>query len=151
MTSRFTIAVHALGMLACEGARRSGKGLTSEEIARSANTNPVVVRRVFGDLRRAGLVETRRGAGGGVVLARPASKITLRSVWEAIEEQERLFAGHPAGPNPRCPVGLAMAGYLEDLYGHAQELIKRSLGDVTLSKLQRDVDDRVAQARTGVH
>jgi Rrf2 family protein len=148
MTSRFTIAVHALGMLACEGARCPGKGLTSEEIARSANTNPVVVRRVFADLRRAGLVETRRGAGGGVVLARPASQITLRSVWEALEEQEQLFTGHPAGPNPRCPVGLALAGYLHDLYGQAQEQLKRSLGNVTLAKLQRDIDGRVAHSST---
>jgi Rrf2 family protein len=146
MTSRFTMAVHALGMVACEGGRCPGKTLTSEVIARSVNTNPVVLRRVLADLRRAGLVETRRGVGGGVVLAKPAARITLRSVWEALEEGEQLFARHPAGPNPRCPLGLVVADYLEDLYGHAEDLLKTSLGKVTLAQLQRDITARLAAA-----
>jgi Rrf2 family protein len=151
MTSRFTMAVHALGMLACEGDRCPGKALTSEAIARSVNTNPVVVRRVLADLRRAGLVGTRRGVGGGVALARPPSKITLRCVWEALEEGEQLFARHPAGPNPKCPLGLVVADYLEDLYGHAEDLLKTSLGKVTLAQLQRDISARLAAAPTPVH
>ena len=34
MTSRFTMAVHALGMIACEGKRCPGKPVTSEALAR---------------------------------------------------------------------------------------------------------------------
>jgi Rrf2 family protein len=119
MTSRFTMALHALGMIAWEGERSPGQPVTSETLARSINTNPVVVRRVLADLRRAGLVETRRGVGGGVVLAKPASRISLRLVWEALEGREQLFGRHPSGPNPRCPVGCCVADYLEELYGHA--------------------------------
>ena len=141
------MAVHALGMLACEGELCPGKGLTSEAIARSVNTNPVVVRRVLADLRRAGLVETRRGVGGGVALARPASRITLRCVWEAIDEGEpQLFTRHPAGPNPKCRLGLVVADYLDDLYGHAEEVLKASLGKVTLAQLRRDLSARLAAA-----
>lgn len=140
------MAVHTLGMLACEGACSPGKVLTSEAIARSVNTNPVVVRRLLADLRRAGLVETRRGVGGGVALARPTSRITLRCVWEAIAQGEQLFARHPAGPNPSCPTGLAVADYLEDLYGHAEEVLKASFGRVTLAQLQRDIAARRAAA-----
>jgi Rrf2 family protein len=143
MTSRFTMAVHALGMIACEGERCPGKTVTSETIARSINTNPVVVRRVLAELRRAGLVETRRDVGGGVVLGRPASKITLRQVWEALEGGEELFGRHPAGPNPHCPVGLVLADYLEELYGHAETALKVSLGKVTLAQLRRDVERRL--------
>ncbi len=40
---------------------------------------------IFQRLRRAGLVASRRGPGGGYVLARPASEITLREVVEAVE------------------------------------------------------------------
>jgi Rrf2 family protein len=144
MTSRFTMAVHALGMLACEGERHPGGSLTSEAIAKSVNTNPVVVRRVLSDLRRAGLVRTRRGVGGGVVLAKPASKITLCAIWEALSEGETLFARHPAGPNPHCPVGLCIADYLEDLYGHAEEALKAALGRVTLTQLRRDITARLS-------
>jgi Rrf2 family protein len=40
---------------------------------------------IFQDLRRAGLVQGKRGPGGGYVLARPADEITLRAVVEAVE------------------------------------------------------------------
>jgi len=144
MTSRFTMAVHALGMIACEGKRCPGKPMTSETLARSIQTNPVVVRRVLGDLRRAGLVETRRGVGGGVALARPASRISLRAVWEALEGGEELFGRHPSGPNDHCPVGLAIAGYLDELYGEAEGLLKAALGKVTLAQFQHDIEARLA-------
>lgn len=145
-SSRFTMAVHALGMLVCEGDRCPGPALTSEAIAKSVNTNPVVVRRVLAALRRAGLVETRRGVGGGVALAKPPGQITLRCIWEALEEGEQLFARHPAGPNPACPTGLAIAECLEAIYGHAEAVLKTSLGQVTLAQLKRDITRRKAAA-----
>jgi Rrf2 family protein len=148
MTSRFTMALHALGMIAWEGERSRGKRVTSATLARSINTNPVVVRRVLADLRRAGLVETRRGVGGGVVLARRPSRITLRTVWEALEGREELFGRHPSGPNPRCPVGRCVADYLEDLYGEAEAALKAALGKVTLEQLERDVARRLPRARS---
>jgi len=40
---------------------------------------------IFQRLRRAGLVSSRRGPGGGYRLARPASEITLREVVEAVD------------------------------------------------------------------
>jgi len=148
MTSRFTMALHALGMIAMEGERSGNQPVTSETLARSINTNPVVVRRVLADLRRAGLVETRRGVGGGVVLARPAAKISLRCVWEALEGREHVFGRHPSGPNPECPMGRCVAAYLEELYGHAEAALKASLGKVTLAQLRRDVASRMPLART---
>ena len=148
MTSRFSMALHALGMVALEGAQPRAKPITSETLARSINTNPVVVRRVLADLRRAGLIETRPGVGGGVLLARPASRISLRCVWEALEGREQLFGRHPSGPNPHCPVARCMADYLEDLYGDAEAALKDSLGKVTLAQLQRDVASRLPPART---
>jgi Rrf2 family protein len=144
MTSRFTMALHALGMIALEGERSGGKPITSGLLARSINTNPVVVRRVLADLRRAGLVATRRGVGGGVVLARPAARISLRTVWEALEGEEQIIGRHPSGPNPHCPTGRCVAAYLEELYGDAEAALKVSLGKVTLAQLRRDVAGRLS-------
>lgn len=40
---------------------------------------------ILNDLKRAGLVESRRGASGGYLLGREPSTITLRQVVEAVE------------------------------------------------------------------
>jgi Rrf2 family protein len=40
---------------------------------------------IFQRVRRAGLVTSKRGPGGGYRLARPAAEITLRAVVEAVE------------------------------------------------------------------
>jgi Rrf2 family protein len=40
---------------------------------------------ILNDLRRAGLIESRRGKAGGYLLARPADQITLRQIVEAVD------------------------------------------------------------------
>lgn len=40
---------------------------------------------ILNDLRRAGLIESRRGKTGGYLLARPPEQITLRQVVEAVD------------------------------------------------------------------
>jgi DNA-binding IscR family transcriptional regulator len=58
---RFTVAIHVLCLLAAQ----HPQPLTSEFIAGSVNTNPVVIRRLLGSLRRAGLVKSQPGVSGG--------------------------------------------------------------------------------------
>jgi Rrf2 family protein len=55
---------------------------------------------IFQKLRRAGLVASKRGPGGGYTLARPASEITLRHVVEAVRKAEGR-AARPREGNPR--------------------------------------------------
>ena len=50
---------------------------------------------IFQRLRRAELVRSKRGPGGGYVLARPPSEIDIRDVVEAVEGP---LAEHVAGP-----------------------------------------------------
>ena len=71
-STRFAVGVHLLTALAAS----PGKAVRSEDIADSANTNAVVVRRLFSLMTSAGLIRTRLGPGGGFELARPAGDIT---------------------------------------------------------------------------
>ena len=92
MNSRFTMAVHLLGMLTW--AQRSGKGpLTSECAAQSINTSPVVIRRLVGMLHAQGMVESKKGPNGGIQLAREPDKITLREVYEAVSDDTPILGG----------------------------------------------------------
>ncbi|MEU8241228.1 Rrf2 family transcriptional regulator [Actinoplanes missouriensis] len=131
--SRLTIAAHALAWL--ELARRRGRpSLTSDEVAASVNTNPVILRRSLGDLRRAGLVTARRGTGAGFALARPAEEITLDDVWLAVEA-EPLLALHHSEPNRECPVGRGIRPVLTDVYDEATDAFRAVLARQTIADI----------------
>ncbi len=144
MTSRFTMAVHMLGLAAL---RQAEGRVTSEEMARSINTNPVVVRRLLGHLCRAGLLEVRRGAGGGVWLSRPPESITLRDVYEAVEAGEVLVAMHPRVPSTSCVIGRHITAYLEGVFGEAEEAFKQALARQTVADLRTEVARRAGVPR----
>ncbi|MEV6299140.1 Rrf2 family transcriptional regulator [Actinoplanes sp. NPDC051861] len=129
--SRVTIAAHALAWL--ELARRRGRpSLTSDEVAASVNTNPVILRRSLGDLRRAGLVTARRGTGAGFSLARPAEQITMFDVWQAVAA-EPLLGLHHTEPNQECPVGRGIRPVLTDVYDEATAAFEAALARRTIA------------------
>src|SRR6476619_5979009 len=129
-SSRFVVATHVLTLLA----HGEGEAMTSEYIAGSVNTHPVVVRRILGLLASAGLVATQEGAGGGVRLAKPAKDISLRAVHAAVEN-DPLFAPHPNDPNPKCSVGGHIQAALEPTLDAAEAALLSSLGKTTVADL----------------
>jgi Rrf2 family protein len=134
-SSRLTVAIHVLTLLALEGGEAP---LTSELIASSVNTNPVVIRRLLGVLREANLVRSTGGPGGGWRLVVPAKGITLRDVFRAVEGRE-LFPLHAATPNPRCPVGRTIQAALGARYDDARLALERELAHTTILDLLDDV------------
>jgi Rrf2 family protein len=133
--SRMTIAVHALAWLAL--AQRQGYDLlTSDQVAASVNTNPVIIRRSLGDLRRAGLVHVRHGAGAGWGLARAPEQITLLDVHDAVG-QEQPFGLHHSEPNLQCPVGRGIRPALDQVYGEIEQTIRRELALVSVADVLR--------------
>ncbi len=133
--SRLTIAVHALTWMAL-ASERGDKPMTSDEIAASVNTNPVVIRRSLGDLHRAGLVHVQRGAHAGWSLTRPPTEITLLDVYEAVE-QPPLFALHHTEPNLECPVGHGIRPVLLEIYGAVDDTVQRELARTTIATVLR--------------
>ena len=134
--SRLTIAVHALAWLAL--ARRRGKDvLTSDQVAASVNTNPVVIRRSLGELRQAGLVEVRHGAGAGWSLAWDPEEITLLDVYHAVEHGP-LFGMHHTEPNLQCPVGRGIQPALGAVYGAIEQTVRRELGRTSIADVLRE-------------
>ncbi|MFF0740368.1 Rrf2 family transcriptional regulator [Streptomyces sp. NPDC004111] len=126
------------GDLARQRLAHSSHLVDSEQIATSANTNPVVIRRILGELRKAGLVESRRGPWAGWSLARELESMTLLDVYEAVEPGP-LFAMHRATPDQGCVVGHGIQPAMQGIYGGLEETLRGELARVTLAKVLQDV------------
>ena len=134
--SRMTIAVHALAWMAL--AQRQGHAvLTSNQVADSVNTNPVIIRRCLGDLRQAGLVSVRHGAGAGWSLARAPAEITLLEVYDAVG-QESPFGLHHTEPNLDCPIGKGIRPALGHVYGQIEQALRSELAVVSVADVLRE-------------
>ncbi|MFI9508042.1 Rrf2 family transcriptional regulator [Nocardia sp. NPDC052566] len=136
MNSRLTVAIHVLTWMALVEPKRQDV-ITSDELANSVNTNPVVIRRILGQLRDAGLVSAQRGRGAGFTLARTPDAISLLDVYRAIEP-DALFSLHPATPNQACPVGRGIQPVLRGAYQRAEEVMKEELATVSIADVLRD-------------
>lgn len=85
--------------------------------------------KVVGDLKRGGLILTAAGRNGGIRLARPAEKITLRHIVEAVEGPILL---NGALPHRRQTDALHRA------WGRVQDALRAEMDAVTLAALVRE-------------
>ena len=65
----------------------SGRPLALAEISNRQGISLAYLEQLFGKLRRAGLVDSMRGPGGGYTLARPADEIAVSQIMAAVEER----------------------------------------------------------------
>jgi Rrf2 family protein len=129
LSSKLSVGIHVLTVFAL----KPDEPLTSEFIACSVNTNPVVIRRLLGSLRDAGIVESRTGVGGGWSLLVDPERITLLDILRAVEPQDEIFALHRSEPNPECPCGLHIQGVLTEVYDKIQDGMARQLASITVA------------------
>ena len=126
ISSRFTIALH---IFTCVETFKNDYKITSDFLAGSINTNPVIIRKILTQLKNAGLITVARGTGG-ISPTRPLKEISFYDVYQAIEPVENgdLFNFHNS-PNPQCPVGknihALLDDTLDDLRIGMQELLKK--------------------------
>ena len=136
ISSRFTMALH---MFACIDTFSDQK-MTSDFMAASIGTNPVIVRQILQQLKAAGLIEVARGTGG-VTITRPLEQITFLDVYKAVEcaPDEELFHFHE-NPNTDCPVGRNIHHILDDKLRRVQAAMEKELAAITLEDLKRDTE-----------
>jgi DNA-binding IscR family transcriptional regulator len=129
-----SLAVHVLTWIAFDR-RGTDDGVgTSQRIAASVNTNPVVIRRSLIELRNAGLVESSRSRGWS--LPRAASEIALHDVYRAAGGD--VFAMHASPPDHKCTVGQRIQPVLSRAYRQATTALCESLAQTTIADILRD-------------
>jgi Rrf2 family protein len=132
---RFGMSVHILTVLAY----KAGDRVSSEFLAASVNTHPVIVRRLLLALQQAKLVETRKGAGLGSRLSRSPARINLAEVYRAVNPHSPL-ALPCRTPNLHCPVGRRISSVLTRVFASAQEALERDLARVTLASILEAIE-----------
>ena len=126
MSEAATLALHAAAVLA-SGPRRP---VAVWRIAKALHASHGHLSKVLQRLAKAGLVTSTRGPAGGFALGRPAGRITLLEVYEAIEG--------PLGA-PDCLFGRAVCAGRDcicgDLLLDVHSRTRRRLAGTRLSKL----------------
>ena len=117
----------------------SNQKMTSDFMAESIGTNPVIVRKILQQLKAAGLVEVARGTGG-VKVTKPLDQITFLDVYRAVEctPEEELFHFHE-NPNPKCPVGKNIHGILDKRLLEVQSAMEEKLSKMALEDVKKDM------------
>ncbi|MGE8668270.1 MAG: Rrf2 family transcriptional regulator [Achromobacter mucicolens] len=122
--------------------------MTSDDLGRVMQTNPVVIRRIMGGLRQQGLVRSEKGHGGGWTISCDFKAVTLRDIYEALGAPE-IFAMGNRSESPGCLVEEAVNASLDDVFEQAQQLLLDRLGKVTLAELSRDFHARMVERGQG--
>lgn len=116
-------------------------------MAGSVNTNPVIIRKILSYLKKAGIVDVRRGAGGAYLRKDP-SELTLLDVYRAVEvvEEDKLFHFHQ-DLNPDCPVGINLQNVLELILVQAQEAMEQVLKNVSMDQLFHALQIKIKETK----
>jgi Rrf2 family protein len=127
LTAKGRYAVMALADLAAQG---SGARESLSSIGERQAISVTFLEQLFGKLRRAGLVESVRGAQGGYSLSRPAHAISLDLIIHAVDASPKAHGCTPeakiacTGRSDRC--------LTHDLWGALEDHIEGFLASVTI-------------------
>jgi Rrf2 family protein len=124
ITAKADYAVRAAIELAA-----AGDMLTAEQIAHATGIPHNFLENILRDLRRAGLVESRRGQAGGYLLGRPADEISLADVIRAVEGPLANVRGH----SPDTLAYDGSAARLRDVWVALRAGVRSVLERVTLA------------------
>lgn len=108
--------------------------MKAEELAGAQDIPHKFLEGILGDLRRAGIVDSRRGGGGGYRLARAASAITVADLIRAVD-------GPIVSVRGERPTGLSYTGTAQPLlplWIALRANVRRILEGVTVADIAAD-------------
>lgn len=106
---------------------------TSRDIAKSLNTNPVVIRRALAALQAAGIIASSKGPNGGSRLARSLKQVSLADIFRATESGASGSVFHLPAAASSEQRGTVAA--LTRTLKKAQSAFEEALEDTSLNQL----------------
>ena len=127
-------------------AAADSKALVTASIAEQTQVPPGYLPKVLQTLRRSGLVDSKRGLGGGFTLARPPEQITVLDVVNAVGPIKRI---------ERCPISNEAHGAelcpLHTRLDEAIAMVEQSFASTTIAELIVAHSDGGASCRSPGH
>jgi Rrf2 family protein len=99
-----TLALHAMAVLT----GKPEQPLSTHDVAAELHVSEAHLAKVFQRLARAGLAKSSRGPGGGFVLGKPATDISLLDIYETIDgpiATDDCLLGEPTCTGEACLLG----------------------------------------------
>ena len=127
-TAKADYAVRAAVELAA-----AGDMVTADQLAQAQGIPANFLENILRDLRRGGIVESRRGQQGGYVIAKPAEEISLADVIRTVEGPLANVRGNP----PEDLEYQGPATRLRDVWVALRASVRSVLEQVTLADLAR--------------
>lgn len=141
-TAKADYAVRAAVELAA-----AGELVTAEQIAQAQGIPVNFLENILRDLRRAGVVESRRGQQGGYALARPAGDISVADVIRAVEGPLANVRGHPPEELEYVGSSAKLRDVWVALRASVRSVLERvTLADVARGELPRNVEELTRDA-----
>ena len=138
MDTKFSVAVHVLILIS-----ESPSPLTSDQMAESVGTNASYVRKILALLKKAGIVDGRRGISGYSLTGAP-ERLTLLQIYRAVQEEPgiHLLDIHQ-NPSDQCMVGRHIRPVLTGLFADVEQAFAHSLACKTLADCIADMRKRI--------
>lgn len=132
INQNFGVALHVLTYLSF----MESDFITSNDLADSINTNPVIVRTIAKKLANNGLVEIKRGRGG-YKLNKDVNDLSLYDVYVAIYDNQIFRTKH--SPNVNCPLGAKMTSAIDCVLDGASSEVEELLKKYHISDIKNNI------------
>lgn len=138
--TRFAASVHIMTALA----NQPNELLSSEGLSMGLKTNPAFVRKLISRLVEGGLIQSFRGKGGGIKLAKDASEISLKDIYLASTENKPLVCTSNK-KEKSCMISCAMGDIMGEVVGGMENASMNYLSDIQLSELVNKIKKKIAK------
>ncbi|MDD6407072.1 MAG: Rrf2 family transcriptional regulator [Lactobacillus equicursoris] len=135
VSTRFSDAVHIIAFINIYHGKIP---LTSDNIAGSIGTSPVVVRRIMSQLNKACILNTKKGTKTPKI-ARKLSEISLFDIYLAVEGSQQHLFTVDTKTNPACIVGGNIQQVLGQVYDEAEKAAYNKLNQTTMQDVVDDI------------
>ena len=138
MDTKFSVAVHVLILIS-----EAPTPVSSEQMAESVGTNASYIRKILALLKKAEIVDGRRGISGYSLTAAP-EQLTLLQIYQAVMDTPKIhLLDIHQNPNDQCVVGRHIRPVLTDMFADVEQAFARSLAGKTLTDCIAEIRKRM--------